>query len=105
MERQRSKPTDIEDIMREGLERHKIKGFEPQFPTHSGFIIDFAFPQIKLAIECDGERWHSSKKAKAKKRFRDWILRRSGWRIIHFDGKEIHADIDFCIRRIIDVIN
>jgi len=91
--------TDIEQIMRQELERRGLK-FEQEFPTRTGFIIDFAFPSLKVAIECDGEKWHSSKRARKKDRFKDYMLKREGWTIYRFTGSEIMSDISECIDKI-----
>lgn len=84
--------TNIELKLRTALERagyKEGKDFERQFPTRSGKIIDIAFPQYRLAIECDGEYWHNNLKAKRKDRFREIILKRGGWTIMRFAGQKI----------------
>lgn len=80
--------TSLERIVKEYLDEHNVN-YEPQFPTDTGFVIDFALLNQKVAIEVDGERWHSSKKALKKQRFRDYQLRRGGWSIIHILESEI----------------
>ncbi len=40
--------------------------------------IDFAFVDKKIAIECDGEIWHSSKSAKRRDYHKDLILKKKG---------------------------
>jgi len=88
--------TDIEKIMRIRLDKEGIPVI-PQWPVRSGFEIDFAILPKKIGIECDGEKWHSSSKQKRKGRFRDWMLKRSGWTMLHFTGEEIHNDTDKCV--------
>lgn len=57
--------------------------FYPQFPI-LGFFVDFANPQMKIAIECDGKNWHDPvKDAK-----RDAALLDIGWTVFRFTGKE-----------------
>jgi very-short-patch-repair endonuclease len=80
--------------MRLELERRGLL-FEQFHPVRSGFILDFAFPDQKLGIECDGERWHSQ--ANQRDRFRDWILRRGGWTVLRFREKEIKEDVSECV--------
>jgi very-short-patch-repair endonuclease len=60
-----------------------------QYPV--GFYrVDFAFPYSKVAVECDGHRWHSTTKAQASDAKRDRDLSGMGWRVIRFAGTEIY---------------
>jgi len=56
-------------------------------------VIDFAVFKKgeKIAIEVDGERWHSSKKAKKRDRFKDYMLRREKWKVIRIKEREINS--------------
>lgn len=92
--------SDIEKIMRQELERRKYR-FEQFYPTRSGFELDFAFPELRIGIECDGERWHSSAEARRRDRFRDYILRRGGWVVYRFNGEMIRASVCSCVNSII----
>ena len=95
--------TNIEQIMKNELDRENIK-YHQEYPLRSGFVIDFAIIDRKIAIECDGEKWHSSRKAQKKDRFRDWMLRRAGWVTLRFKGKEIENNIELCLRQIKEVL-
>lgn len=57
--------------------------FYPQYPV-SNFFVDFANPQWKIAIECDGKDWHDP----AKDAVRDAHLRDIGWRVFRFTGSD-----------------
>ena len=85
--------------MKAGLDKAGIP-YVQEFPLRSGFIIDFALIDKKIAIECDGEKWHTSLKAMKKDRFRDWMLKRAGWKTLRFSGQQIMNDIDRCIENI-----
>ena len=61
-----------------------------------GYSIDFAIPDKKIGIECDGERWH--KKGNNHDRKRDAFLKKQGWKMLRFMGKEIKEDVQGCIR-------
>lgn len=69
-----------------GLKRNKDYSF--QHPTRSGFIIDFAFTEIKLAVEVDGPH-HQTRRQRKHDCFRDKMLRREGWKVIRFTQNEI----------------
>lgn len=55
--------------------------FYPQYPAR-GYFLDFADPNKKIAIECDGARWHNA----ARDAKRDASLHRNGWEIIRIPG-------------------
>lgn len=94
--------TDIELIMLNELNNRNLR-FEYQFPTRSGFILDFAFPEVMLGIECDGEKWH--KPGNKRDRMRDYILRRGEWTIMRFTENEIKTDIPGCVDKIIEQLS
>ena len=61
----------------------------------AGFMIDFAFPEIKLAIEIDGEYWHSLEKTIKKDRRKDYFLKvKKGWELIRIPAKDfvLHSE-------------
>ncbi len=92
--------TDIEILMADALENEGIDVVE-QYPIRSkhGYSLDFAIPEIKLCIECDGEHWH--KIGNPHDRKRNWFLRNRGWKILRFRGNEIKTNIDVCIKTIL----
>jgi very-short-patch-repair endonuclease len=83
--------------MRKELER---RGLEHVFQhsVRSGFVLDFAFPDKNLGVECDGSRWHP--KGKKRDRFRDRILNRGGWTILRFRDDEIIYRVSDCVDKI-----
>lgn len=91
--------TDIERVMQRALKKEEIEVVY-NFPIRCkyGYIIDFAIPDKKIVIECDGEAWH--KLGNSRDRKRDAILRKLGWEILRFRGQEILNNINNCIRKI-----
>lgn len=73
--------------------------FKPQYKC-GRYRIDIALPRQKIAIECDGYRWHSSKKAKARDRRKDEYLEKEGWIVFRFTGREIVFSLWKCMRTI-----
>ena len=64
----------------------------PQFTINIDsyeYSIDFAIPDIKIAIEVDGEVFHSTKKQIASDTDRDEKLAKHGWTILRFNDTEI----------------
>jgi len=87
--------TYIEEIMGDALARYSI---DARYNYCVGNLwIDYAIVSQKIAIECDGERWHQDKEKEAK---RDKRLEENGWTVLHFTGSEIEADIDECIAKV-----
>ena len=55
----------------------------------------------RIAIECDGERWHSGDDIR-KDMERQTILERLGWRFIRIRGSEYFRDPDATIQRVVE---
>ena len=76
--------------------QHKIKGLKQQYSIVHGFFIrvDFAIPDVKLIIECDGYEYHNrTRKMRKRDYFRDKILKFYGWKVIRLQGSEINRDV------------
>lgn len=63
----------------------------PQLPV-GRFFVDFGNPAAKVAIECDGEAWHTDKKKDAA---RDAELRSMGWATYRISGAACLADDEY----------
>ena len=62
--------------------------FMHHFPIQGQvFVLDFAFLNEKLDIECDGEPWHEKCRNYEEERIRDEYLKKSGWRILRIKFK------------------
>lgn len=59
----------------------------------------------KIALECDGERFHSGDTKIREDMERQTILERSGWTFIRVRGSEYYRDKEKTIKRIIDDLN
>jgi len=82
----------------------KIKELVPQFQIDK-IHVDFAIPPLKIAIECDGKEHHSEVSHRNKDNWRDAFLRSRGWVVQRFTGNDIITNIDWCIKRVIKIIN
>ena len=91
--------TDIEEMMMEALAKNNVEVVE-QYPIRCkyGYIADFAIPDKKIIIECDGEVWH--KLGNSRDRKRDAVLKKLGWKVIRFRGNEIKNDAQLCVGKI-----
>jgi len=59
-----------------------------QYPL-GPYRADFAIPQLRLAIECDGDQWHASPEDVARDKKRDLELSQAGWTVIRFRENEL----------------
>tara|TARA_Y100000034_G_scaffold136138_1_gene211021 strand:- start:473 stop:5947 length:5475 start_codon:yes stop_codon:yes gene_type:complete len=48
------------------------------------FLIDFAYPQVGVGVEADGQMWHENAEMKQRDNERDNKLAGAGWRILRF---------------------
>jgi len=80
--------------------QHKIKGLKQQYSIiHFCIRVDFAIPDVKLIIECDGYRYHNrTYKMRKRDYFRDKILNFYGWKVIRLQGSEINRDVYDCVK-------
>ena len=86
------KLTSLEQVMWKILLALKQQGLPfatwTQFPLGK-YRTDFALPQLKLAIECDGEAWHSHPDKKASDHLRDAELAKYGWTTVRFSEVDL----------------
>src|SRR2546428_11028928 len=66
----------------------------PQFCIQ-GYYVDFAFPDVGVAVEADGAAYHEGARLQ-RDRKRDWILRRAGWTVKRFHGTTIYHKAAHC---------
>ena len=69
-----------------------------------GYYVDFAFPDVSLAVEADGAAYHAGERRQRDAK-RDWVLRRAGWTVKRFRGTTIHQKAGNCayvVRREVD---
>jgi very-short-patch-repair endonuclease len=64
--------------------------FSEQYPTRSGFVMDFLVElsgtngNTKIDLEVDGSPWHSSASQRKRDRFRDNVMRDTGYEVLRF---------------------
>ena len=61
-------------------------------------FIDIAFSALKLALEIDGWKHHSSREAFVRDRRRDRALTRLGWLVVRFAASEVMDDPEVFVR-------
>jgi very-short-patch-repair endonuclease len=63
--------------------------FEIRVGSGSIARVDFAYPELSLAIELDGAAYHSSERAKRRDRSRENELVALGWRVLRFTWEDV----------------
>lgn len=96
MKRSSWEPSEPERKLKDALDEASLK-YSFQHSLRSGFIIDFAFPDKMVAVEVDGF-YHQFRKKQD--RFRDYILKRAGWKTIRFTADEVMDSPPDVIRKI-----
>jgi len=89
----------IEVALYEAMRREGLSPF-PQFYIQ-GYYADFAFPDVRVAVEADGAAYHEGVRHEQDRK-RDWILGRAGWTVKRFHGTTIYhkaANCAYVIRR------
>lgn len=90
----RNNPTKEESLLITFLENTNAKYVfqEPIFVTdYKFYIVDFYFPYDKIAIELDGYK-HFTRQGKRYDKERDYLIERTGVRIVRIPNNEITDD-------------
>ena len=66
----------------------KCKGFACQF--------DFAVPELQLAIECDGDYWHSLETSKVRDDKKAKYCNKNNWVLLRLSETQINNDLSYC---------
>jgi very-short-patch-repair endonuclease len=72
--------------------------------THLVAIVDFAFPDLLLAIEADGYRWHGSRVQWQRDLSRRNALTSLGWRVVHITWREMISQPKKVLQTIEDAV-
>ncbi len=65
--------------------------------------LDRAWPEVKLAVELDGARHHTSPEDRRRDLARDTALAAQGWVVLRFTYADVRRDPDLVRRRVLEV--
>jgi very-short-patch-repair endonuclease len=65
------------------------------------YVVDFAFPDDQLVVECDGKYWHALPKQQRIDHSKDSYLRNRGWSMLRLSEDEINASPVDCAGRVL----
>ena len=74
-----------------------------QHYQHSIYQYDFAFPEIKLDVEIDGDS-HKLQSVIEKDKNRDRFSNDNGWAVLRFTASELSKNASVCIDKLLDTI-
>ncbi len=91
----------ISSIERKMAAAFKAAGLAPSPQYHiKGFVVDFAFPDARLVVECDGDYWHGLAQQQKKDKCKDAALHKIGWQVLRLSETAINASATDCLRRV-----
>ena len=61
------------------------------------YKIDMAIPELKIAIECDGEQWHRDSDYE---KIRSTFIEEAGYSILRFNNNDIFNDVNKCVKQV-----
>ena len=109
--------TKIEKKLEKEMLKRKIL-FSKQYLVEDKFVCDFAIPELKIAIEADGDYWHANpkfynslgqgirqKRNVQKDKYEKIYLGERGWLLLRFYESEIKSDVGKCVDEIEKAIN
>lgn len=99
---QDGRPSSIEVMMLRAFANSRLV-VQPQHQV-AHWRLDFAMPAHLLAIECDGDYWHSRPHQITRDARKDGWLRAHQWRVIRLSERDIRADPEACIQRVLEVM-
>lgn len=101
--------TRIEEKMWDKLKENEIPAEREyhQKIQDNHYFIDFALfcKRIKLALECDGDRYHLNEKDVKYDKSRDNNLKSKGWNVLRYTNDEINYKIEDVVIQLQDTIN
>jgi very-short-patch-repair endonuclease len=80
-------------------------GLEPEAQVaFRWYVVDFAFHEARVVVECDGTYWHARPKQQRLDHSKDSYLRNRGWRVVRLTEEAIKADPAACAEHVRAVV-
>lgn len=93
----------MEMVMGRLLVAAGLEGFVHHHVVDTGgvrFELDFAYPDERVDVECDGAAYHGGPLARARDRERDAALAVAGWAVRRFSWVDVTKNASRTVRRI-----
>jgi very-short-patch-repair endonuclease len=98
---------ESERLLHRLLRAAGIEGWVPNLPFVAGgerYVIDVAFPELRLAIEIDGYRYHRAGARFQRDRTKQNALVRAGWTVLRFTWADLDDRPDTVLREIVQLL-
>lgn len=99
----------LESLARVLLWRRRLRPPYTQFVVRSRgrFVarVDFAWPALRLALECDGFEFHSGRATFRRDRRRWTALARAGWRVVVVTWADVVSDPDYVAGTVAEMLS
>lgn len=92
-----------EKVFKNALESRKIEGWIYNY-RNGIYQYDFAFPNLKIDVEIDGNT-HTLDKIKKIDERRDKFSKSQGWIVIRFTASEVKLNVNICINKLLEILN
>jgi very-short-patch-repair endonuclease len=96
--------SDLEVRVLTEIERQQLPAPRPQYrvelPTGRHIVIDFAWPQVRLAVEVDHPAWHAGALSSHHDKTRDRKLATLGWTTSRITDIDVHGGLSAAIQDI-----
>jgi very-short-patch-repair endonuclease len=79
--------SDMEELFARIVRQHNLPRPQRQYPISVGGrvnVADFAYPEVRLAVECDSKAWHLDGDSFVEDRLDDAALAVQGWQVLRF---------------------
>ncbi|MET9326241.1 DUF559 domain-containing protein [Tsukamurella sp. NPDC003166] len=96
--------SEAERIFAALLRLHEITGWTTQL-TFRGWRIDFAFPEIRLAVEINGWAFHRSRARWMSDQDKANALSTAGWAVLHFSWHHLTDDPEGVVTLLAEAIS
>ncbi len=87
----------VEETLEYVINLKKARKYFHSLPTH--YCVDLAIPELKIAIEVDGNS-HKTKKWRYLDKRKTEVLNFLGWIVIRFWNEEVTQDVSGCISKV-----
>jgi very-short-patch-repair endonuclease len=67
---------------------------------HRSFEVDFLFPELRLVLETDGDRYHGTRLAREADAQRQADLEAAGYRVVRLNWRQVTREQDQTVRRL-----
>lgn len=68
------------------------------------YRVDFALERAKVAVEIDGQEYHSSPEQRERDYERENFLKGQGWEIVRFTAGQVNSDAGGCVRTLLMIL-